>query len=97
MFAEWRALFLLMTIPVQLLLMFVFPHLLPALLDDASHNLSLSAIYESISLYPSKRGRSLSPAFLIDDHIRLRSQNSGECLNSGDDEVAQNIDVRSLH
>ncbi len=33
-------LFLLMTIPVQLLFVFVFPHLLPTLLNNASHDLS---------------------------------------------------------
>jgi hypothetical protein len=37
--AHGKGLFLLMTIPVQLFLVFVFPHLLPSFLDHTSHSL----------------------------------------------------------
>jgi len=70
-----------MTIPVELLFMFMLSHLLPAFLDDAPHNLPSFPFMQN----------------LIYDHIRLSSNHTRKPLNLGHDEIPKDVDVRSLH
>jgi len=119
-----------MTIPVELLFMFVFAHLLSAFLNHASHDLPsfLFFLYRNEGLessfplalsrqacLPVGRGEEIkkdnllkipSPLIgegkgggelLIHDHIGLGSQYTRKSLEFGDDEIAKDIDVRSLH
>jgi len=49
-----EVLFLLMTIPVQLFFVFVFPHFLPALLYNTSHGFSSKKVIESLGHWVNK-------------------------------------------
>jgi len=69
-----------MAIPVELLFVFVLSHLLPAFLDDASHDLPSFPFMQN-SIY---------------NHIRLSSDHTGEPLNFGHDEIPKDVDIRSL-